>query len=59
MGNTSRRGNDSSRRRLAQVLPESWVLLNRTIDNGNHPVLRVTKAEEVSRADFALNSKVY
>ena len=43
---------------VPQVLPGSWVLLKSTRQNENHAVLRVTKADAVSRADFALNAKV-
>ena len=41
-----------------EILPESWVLLKSSGDDGGLATFRVTKSEQVSRADFALNAKV-
>ena len=39
------------------VLAGSWILLKSSAEGGDVAAFRVTKAEQVSRADYALNAK--
>ena len=43
---------------FTQVLPGSWVLLKASGQDERVAAFRVTKAESISRADFALSAQV-